>query len=84
MYNVYCIQWNLSTADTIGADSSVLNREVSLIQRLLSGIGTAENVLFIEVSSFQGSSLERFHCMPIYMCIYMHQYTMYMYMCVCS
>ena len=30
------IQRNLSNADTIGADSSVLNRELSLIQRLLS------------------------------------------------
>ena len=81
MYNVYCIQWNLSTPDTIGADSSVLNSEVSLIQRLLSGIGTAENVLFIEVSSFQGSSLERFHCMPIYMCIHAPIYNL---QCVCS
>ena len=30
------IQWNLSNPDSIGADSSVINREMSLIQRLLS------------------------------------------------
>ena len=30
------VQWNFSNPDTIGADSSVLNREVSLIQGLLS------------------------------------------------
>ena len=51
-----------SNLDTIGADSSVLNSEVSLIQRLLSiqmwHLRTDESVLFIEVSS----SLEAFHC----------------------
>ena len=60
--------WNLSHPDTIGPDSSVLNTE-SLIQGLLSThlwhLGQGESVLFIEVSSFQGSSLEGFHCLSL-------------------
>ena len=33
---LFYVQWNLSNQDTIRADLNVLNREVSLIQRLLS------------------------------------------------
>ena len=43
------VQWNLSKADTIGTQVSVLYREVSLIQRLIGTqlyvVGTADSVL---------------------------------------
>ena len=39
---LHVVQWNLSNADTLGAEESVL------------AFGTAKSVLFIKVSSFQG------------------------------
>ena len=57
------IQCNLFNPDTIGADSSVLNREASGVVKYTNVVfGTGESVLFIEVSSFQGPSIEGFHC----------------------
>ena len=54
-----CMQWNLSTVDTIGTQLAVLYREVSLIQRQLCTqfyvVGTADSVLIREVSLIQSA-----------------------------
>ena len=49
------IQWNFSNSDTIGPDSGVLNREVSLFQGVFKytnvGFETDKSVMFMKVSS---------------------------------
>ena len=57
MYRYMCMQWNLSTEDTIGASRCVHNIEVSLFWRLFSTVmyctGTLRSVPITEVSLFR-------------------------------
>ena len=63
------IQWILSNLDIIGSDYSVLNREVSSIQRLSTQMWFLGQMKVSSLTRCPQVWIERFHCTYVYVLI---------------